>query len=125
MRCKECIHQELCADYVSSLAEVQNADIEYISQWLDEIEGRKEQADNACEHFKDRSRFVELPCNVGETVYFISCEKIQKDVVLKLDIYNDCIQIRTNEGWTLSPRCCYFSRKEAKQALKERENNAE
>lgn len=24
-----------------------------------------------CEHFKDRSRFVELPCKVGDTVYRI------------------------------------------------------
>lgn len=61
MTCKECIHQELCADYVSALAEIQNADVEYISQWLDEIEGRKNQTDNACEFFADRSRFVELP----------------------------------------------------------------
>lgn len=23
-----------------------------------------------CEHFKDRTRFVELPCNIGDTVYY-------------------------------------------------------
>ena len=40
MTCKDCIHRELCADYVSSLAKVQNADVKYISQWLDEIEGK-------------------------------------------------------------------------------------
>ena len=61
MTCKDCIHRELCADYVSSLAKVQNADVKYISQWLDEIEGKKNQTDNECEHFADRSRFVELP----------------------------------------------------------------
>lgn len=60
MTCKDCIHRELCADYVSSLAKVQNADVKYISQWLDEIEGKRNQTDNECEHFADRSRFVEL-----------------------------------------------------------------
>lgn len=59
--CKDCIHQELCKDYVSSLTEVQNADPIFIAKWLDEIEGKSEQADDDCEHFKDRSHFVDLP----------------------------------------------------------------
>lgn len=73
MTCNDCIHQKLCADYVSALAEVQKADTEYISQWLDEIEGRKEQEDNECEHFADRARFVELPetLHLCDTVYFV------------------------------------------------------
>ena len=25
-----------------------------------------------CEHFKDRNRFAELPCKVGDTVYYIT-----------------------------------------------------
>ena len=45
MTCKDCIHRELCAEYVSALAKIQNADVEYISQWLDEIEGKKNQTD--------------------------------------------------------------------------------
>lgn len=52
MTCKDCIHRELCADYVSSLAKVKNADVKYISQWLDEIEGKRNQTDGktgACE----------------------------------------------------------------------------
>lgn len=69
MTCKDCIHRELCADYVSSLAKVQNADVKYISQWLDEIEGKKNQTDNECEHFADRSRFVELEkCENNEII---------------------------------------------------------
>lgn len=27
---------------------------------------------SGCDHFKDRSRFVELPCKVGDTVYVIN-----------------------------------------------------
>ena len=124
MRCKECIHQELCADYVSSLAEVQNADIEYISQWLDEIEGRKEQADNACEHFKDRSRFVELPCKLGDTVYYfdsageIYSQKVSGFIVNFVGILVDSDVMFDSH---LMGDRFFSTREEAEQALKERE----
>ena len=127
MRCKECIHQELCADYVSSLAEVQNADIEYISQWLDEIEGRKEQADNACEHFKDRSRFVELPCKLGDTVYYfdsageIYSQKVSGFIVNFVGILVDSDVMFDSH---LMGDRFFSTREEAEAALKERENNA-
>ena len=46
--CKKCIHYAVCADFYD-----------------DEIERTA-----PCSFFKDRSRFVELPCKVGDTVYF-------------------------------------------------------
>ena len=27
-----------------------------------------------CEHFKDRNKFIELPCKVGDTVYVLEYE---------------------------------------------------
>ena len=104
MTCKDCIHRELCADYVSSLAKVQNADVKYISQWLDEIEGKKNQTDNECEHFADRSRFVELPCKVGDTVFVVEEiaeeRKIIKDHVETIGIgyYADGVNIYQFDG---------------------------
>ena len=136
MTCKDCIHRELCADYVSSLAKVQNADVKYISQWLDEIEGRKEQADNACEHFADRSRFVELPCKVGDTVFVVEEiaeeRKIIKDHVETIGIgyYADGVNIYQFDGIKTDGyfedfgKTVFLTREEAEQALKERESNA-
>ena len=46
--CKDCLHVEICKDH---LCHGFTAD--------------------GCQHFKDRSHFVELPCKVGDTVYRI------------------------------------------------------
>ena len=126
MTCKDCIHQELCADYVSSLAEVQNADIEYISQWLDEIEGKKNQTDNECEHFADRSRFVELPIKLGEKIfYFDTAGRIYESTVTQL-IYGATgflIDSDVMFNSNLIGNRFFLTREEAEQALKERESN--
>ena len=53
--CKDCVHVEVCSEYVEGLAAVRGlklGDVEGISAIL--------QCDD-CDHFKDRSRFVELP----------------------------------------------------------------
>lgn len=50
MTCKDCIHYEVCKDLADAL----------------EMEGC---ICNHYFHFKDKSRIIELPCNVGDTVY--------------------------------------------------------
>lgn len=47
--CKDCIHFEICSDFYD-----------------DEIESTA-----PCSFFKDRSRFVELPCKVGDSYFEI------------------------------------------------------
>ena len=127
MTCKDCIHRELCADYVSALTEVQNADVERISQWLDEIEGRKEQADNDCEHFKDRSRFVEL-----RLAEWIEDVDMNGDFTFRCsDCDNEFIFIEGDPVENDFFYCPYCGAKmalcgiknEAEQALKKREEN--
>ena len=34
-----------------------------------------------CEHFKDRSKFIELPCKVGDTVYTIVQDEIKENKI--------------------------------------------
>lgn len=46
MKCIDCIHCEVCA---------------YVSPFLP-----------TCSDFKNKSKYIELPCAVGETVYLIS-----------------------------------------------------
>ena len=57
--CKDCIHFVVC----------------------DEVPTKS--ADD-CDFFKDRARFPELPCKVGNIIFIPSHEKIHKDVVKKL-----------------------------------------
>lgn len=48
--CKDCLHLEACKQWYTALPDKYH---------------------DGCEHFKPRSRFVELPCNIGDTVYTI------------------------------------------------------
>ena len=54
--CRDCFHYDVCQYHIT---EETNMTV------------------NECNHFKDKSRFVELPCKVGDTVYVITnCENI-------------------------------------------------
>jgi hypothetical protein len=111
--CKKCIHYAVCADFYD-----------------DEIERTA-----PCSFFKDRSRFVELPCKVGDTVYVIENiageEKIIQDSVETIGIgyYADGIEIyqfdgiKTDGYFSDFGKTVFLTREEAEQALKERENN--
>ena len=46
MTCKDCIYYDVCDDYILTF----------------------------CRGFKDKSRFIELPCKVGDTVYVLEYE---------------------------------------------------
>lgn len=50
MTCKDCIHEVICDEYCETLNLCQPAN---------------------CGMFKDASRFVELPCKCGDTVYIL------------------------------------------------------
>ena len=52
--CKECLFFEAC-----------NYWLQKDNRYLDAVEGF------ICQHFKDRSKFIELPCKVGDTIYQI------------------------------------------------------
>ena len=62
--CKDCVHVKVCREYVTGLAAARGVD-------LDETELEQVLDSDDCDHFQDRSRFVELPCHVGDTVYVI------------------------------------------------------
>lgn len=55
--CKDCIHYKACV----SLLEAQGYT----------VPGAGKDADKLCDTFADKSRFIELPCKIGETVYHI------------------------------------------------------
>ena len=63
-KCNKCLHGDVCFTILDSMQ---------------------------CQHFKDRSRFVELPCKVGDRVYYIANvngkDEINSAVVQKVTIH--------------------------------------
>ena len=115
--CKDCLHSEICPWDCDSVV---------------------------CERFKDKSKFVELPCKVGDTVYFF-CDTF--GVVLpyfvetlnisyyekNLNYYSyeaNCTNVEENElldsiDFDIEDigESVFLTKEEAEKALKERNNN--
>ena len=120
MLCKDCVHYEVCKDYVESA--------------LDGLQYNDSQMNgDDCEFFKDRSRFVELPCKVGDTVFVVEEiaeeRKIIKDHVETIGIgyYADGVNIYQFDGIKTDGyfedfgKTVFLTREEAEQALKLKE----
>ena len=60
--CKDCVHYEVCKD-----------DVELHRDFYDclEVDG----VEKHCDHFKPKSRFVELPCAFGDVIYMLVTRK--------------------------------------------------
>lgn len=118
MTCKDCIHYDVC--------------------------GSTEQLTEGfipCNLFKDKSRFVELPCKVSDAIFFINtcttAEGFGKKyvdwlIVDEIRIFDNQMVVFGNgfEGkrsFDLNGigLCFYLTRKEAEASLKERERDAE
>ena len=79
-----------------------------------------------CNDFKDRSRFVELPCERGDLVYFIKARRVMADIVSKFTIDRCGVMLQRVNGYNLGytdqlGKKIFLTREEAEQALKERE----
>lgn len=58
MTCKDCIHYDVCSK------KHWHVECNKYACDLNDIENR-------CDDFKDKSRFIELPCKIGDTVYLV------------------------------------------------------
>ena len=124
--CTDCVHYELCLHQEKFLIEHNRKDlIRRYGFGLSEPE--------ICCNFRDRSRFVELPCKAGDTVYEIVerkvsgkwAPKIVSRVVEQIEIYDGgTIGFRCGTTIWISVASAFLTREEAEQALKERESNA-
>ena len=66
MTCKDCIHYDVCGGFIPT--DLDRDVFDYCREGrTDEIPVIEER----CNSFKDKSRFVELPCKVGDTVWAI------------------------------------------------------
>ena len=124
--CKDCVHVEVCRYYTNELAKANGIPLK-----LEEVERLLECDD--CENFKDRSRFVELPCKDGEYVYVIEplCDSMAFHIIKHRKIKRIEPRARiqfAGGGWILDflsafNRYVFRTYEEAEQALKEREEN--
>ena len=98
--CKECIHYEVCRALCKSEEELM-----------------------PCVVFKYRSHFVELPCKLGDFVYFIEARRVMADIVSKFTIDRCGVMLQRVNGYNLGytyqlGKKIYLTLEEAEQALK-------
>ncbi len=130
MNCKDCIHNDVCEDYKRNICT--------------ECNWRHEEFcmdDGICRYFKYKSKYIELPCKVGDTVYVIKNNKIcAKDIVYYNKIHSRVAE-QNEEYWhcvdkdrisinviTFYPenigQTVFLTKSEAEQKLKELKENA-
>lgn len=95
--CRDCLHAEVCL-------------------------ARKE-VTKPCYFFKDRSRFVELPCKLGDVIFYTTIGKIYQGIVGRIELDDEGFAIITTDGYCVDSTICYHTQEAAEQALKEREGN--
>ena len=116
--CTDCVHYELCLHQEKFLIEHNRKDlIRRYGFGLSEPE--------ICCNFRDRSRFVELPCKVGEKVFYFDTEgRIYETTVTQLVygasgfLIDSDVMFNSN----LIGKRFFLTREAAEQALKERES---
>ncbi len=112
MTCKDCVHYEVC---------LESAEVKKESFICFEEEGM----DLICEFFKPKSRFVELPCEVGQTIYRVGKGKVWEWEIAVVEVYPDEIALVDDSDNYIKPeeigKTVLLSREQAENALKERE----
>ena len=113
--CKDCIHYDVCykkPDHFDDLS-----------------------VNGGCKDFADKSRYIELPCNVGDVVYQVTRNFISEFRVRFVEIatcgnvflHTDLISgiIYTGEVFSESDigKTVFLTREKAEKALKERESD--
>lgn len=93
--CKDCLHYEVCQFHIDEETKL---------------------TVNECEHFKDRSKIVELPCKVGEDLYRL--KTINGKTIITTT------QLNQNTLWRIVfggeyGKTVFLTRKEAERALKD------
>lgn len=113
--CKDCVHYECCCEWVSK-----------------EIIDSSCEAKCVCFTFKPKSRFVELPCEVGDLVYHL--QKIFDEGTLttktivktrKIDFVATTAFLAESDGFVFGEKdfgkTVFLSREEADKALQRKE----
>lgn len=109
MTCEDCLHYDIC--------------LGAFGDWLPKI----------CDSFKDKSKFIELPCSVGDTVYYPYAGKIlEKKVTAYHRVYDARSGVQGIDWWyelendesetmdaDLISKTVFLTREEAEKKLEE------
>ena len=106
--CNECLHNPIC------------------QMWRDqEDQDASSYQLSGCRHFKDRSRFVELPCKIGDDIWWINAEtatvECEKNGVAGFIIKKDEVLIRDHTGCEdhIGSQYCFLTKEDAERDLAE------
>ena len=126
MTCKDCIHYDLCRSCSRIQLGWHGNSVHYVEN-MEEI----------CKDFKDRSRFVELPCKVGDTLFVPTRNLVSEYKIVSFHVCGEGIWYRTNvikgiltrlisDNVEIIGKTVFLTREGAEQALKlkEREGGA-
>ena len=112
--CKDCLHVDVCCSYLSTV-------YNKCKLATPDFEPLKNIECDECQHFKDRSRFVELPCKLGNSVFSLNPNRTFH--AIRVDGAN--VELITSQGFifnqSLIGKTVFLTREEAERALKERE----
>lgn len=104
MTCKDCVHYKVCLYEGYELFDYNGSAL--MNDFVERM----------CRYFKDKSRFVKLPCKVGDTVYQVDSERIYESTVKRI-IYD-------TDGIAFDERAIgksvFLTREQAEKALEER-----
>lgn len=128
--CKDCLHWKVCNEY-------RGAFWGHKAQYSSPIINASA---DSCIFYKDRSRFVELPCKVGDKVYLDNLHIKYADVIgIYIDAFGGVFDLRVytniqlangfgyeyfiSKDYTFEDigKRIFLTREQAEQALKERE----
>lgn len=121
--CTDCVHYELCLHQEKFLIEHNRKDlIRRYGFGLSEPE--------ICCNFRDRSRFVELPCKLGDTLFVPTRNFVSEYKIVSFHVCGEGIWYRTNVIKGILTRLIsddvenigktvFLTREEAEQALRE------
>lgn len=120
MTCKDCMHYDVCENYLNYQRKTIQGKAGYLKV-------HKEQ----CPYEKDKSRCIELPCEVGDKVYVI-CYKgnVQPYIRVETVLHMNYLQGKSLALWQIhteyaahNAKDVIYSKSEAEQKLKELKEN--
>lgn len=117
MDCKDCLYYELCKNFKDNICQGCNdRHNEYVIN-----------KDGMCDRFKDRNRFVELPCKVGVKVYDVFpgeiIEYTVESFVINKSPYFYVKELSYQFKFEEIGKTVFLTREVAEEVLKEREQN--
>lgn len=112
MTCKDCIHYDICESHKNELFHAFGVTSYSMNP-------------ESCKDFKDHSRFIELPCKVGDTVFvIINSNMYRLEQVDNIYMYSDVIEFETEYDNCFSLKDIgekvFLNIEEANQAVKKR-----